>query len=67
MQDMVNFSFKMFKMRSLRSSDVKKKRWSSPKQPVELTQKLATGTSVPHSLHCFVVSINGQHCFVVTT
>ena len=56
-QEIVNFSFKMFNMRFLRSWKCLKTTWNSPGQSVELTQNLATDTATPYSWHSYAVAL----------
>ena len=39
--------------------------WNSPGQPVELTQKLATGKAAPHSWYSYVVTDVGYYYAVI--
>ena len=56
-QNLQNGIFEIFK--------VFKKIWNSPQEPVELTQKLVTETTVPYTWLSLVVTIVGHFCPVV--
>ena len=43
-------------MKFLRSAKCLKKLWNLPEQPAELTQKIATGKTAPHSWFSYVVT-----------
>ena len=55
----------MLQMRFLRSSWCSRITWSSPEQPVKLTQKLATETTAPHSEYSYAFSIVGYDYTVI--
>ena len=60
-QEIVNCSFKMFKVRFLRSSKCLKTIWNLPGHPVELNQKSATATTPLHSWYSYSVAIVGHY------
>ena len=64
-QEIVDFPFKMFKMRFLRSWKCLKITWNSPEQPVELTQNLAIVTATPHSWYSNVVTIVAHYYAII--
>ena len=55
----------MFKIRFSKSSKCSKTTWNLPEQPVELTQKLATGKTVPHSCYFYIVTNVGHYYAVI--
>ena len=59
-------SFKMFKMRFLKSWKCLKTTWNSPEQPVELALKLVTEKRMPHSWLSYVVTIAACYYVVIT-
>ena len=54
----------MFKVRFLRSSNCLKVAWNSPEQNTELTQKLTTGKTAPHT-YSYVVTNDGYYYAVI--
>ena len=62
---MVNFPFKMFKIRFLRSSKCSKTTGNLPEQLVKLTQKLTTDTTALNSWYSYVVTVAFHYYAVI--